>query len=105
MLPHSSEANYVAGMIAVDRADHDGATQHLGEAARLSLADPRIQHEYGVSLLTAGDPAAARAPLERAVELAPYSKESWLALRDTCTALGDQECVDRATAGAATADR
>lgn len=98
-LPSSSRANYLAGMVAVERVDESAAVERLGRAAELSPADPRIQHEFGVALLVAGDPDAARAPLERAVALAPASAVSWRALHDVCVAVGDEECALRAAEG------
>lgn len=101
VIPGSSRAHYVAGMVASIRGDTGSAVEHLGTAAELSPADPRIRHELGVARLVSGDPAGAVTDLERAIELAPRSRISWIALRDACLATGDAECVRRAEVQAA----
>lgn len=96
-LPDSARAQFVAGMIASASGDVPQSVPYLERAAELSPADPRIHHELGVAHLVLGDFAAARPELERAAELAPYSGATWNALRDTCAALGDDECVREAS--------
>ncbi|MFT4135935.1 O-antigen ligase family protein [Microbacterium sp.] len=97
-LPLSAQAQYAAGVVALDRADYALARDRLGEAARLSPADPRIHHTLGVASLLDGDPASARVSLERALELSPDSAVTWTALRDACERLGDQACAADAEA-------
>lgn len=105
-LPNSARANYVAGMVAVERRDTLVAAKRLSRASVLSPADPRIQHEAGVALLVAGDLPGAKNHLERATALAPSSSVSWQVLRDVCSRQGDTVCVREADDGerAASAD-
>lgn len=97
-LPMSAQAQYAAGVVALDRSEYATARARLGEAARLSPADPRIHHTLGVAALLDGDPVRARTSLERALELAPESDATWTALRDACGRLGDQPCAEHAAA-------
>lgn len=93
LLPESPRAWEVAGMIALANANPAQATSRLARATELAPVNPRIWHERGVAAILAGDLVDARSSLGAATDLAPDSVPSWLALRDVCTALADQECV------------
>lgn len=93
LLPRSSRAWEVAGMITLANGNAAQAATRLAHATELAPVNPRIWHERGVAAIIAGELADARASLRAATALAPGSMPSWLALRDVCTALADQECV------------
>jgi len=92
-LPLSSDANFIAGMIAVDLKDADAAVADLRAAARLSPADPRIHHQLGLVLLVVGDASGAVDELQRALQLAPDSIATRAALDEACAEAPEVDCA------------
>jgi len=65
------EARNALGSAAFDRGQFAAAARHFGAYARGRPNDAKAWLNFGLSLARAGDMQAARAPLQRAAELAP----------------------------------
>ncbi|HUO79452.1 MAG TPA: aspartyl/asparaginyl beta-hydroxylase domain-containing protein [Steroidobacteraceae bacterium] len=95
--PTPAEQRVLALMAACDRAlaeRRDGdAARALKEAEAILPEHPLVLHERARRALGAGDPAAARALLERVVAIAPRHPPFWLSLADVLRvlALADEE--------------
>lgn len=98
--PASFRPLHLAGVICLDRADHDLAAAYLRRAEAVNADDARLQYHLGTTEMIAGRTEVAMAHLAHAVRLDPTSVDAVNNLGTCHRTLGqDQEamaCFERA---------
>lgn len=82
-------AHAMLGDIALATGNAAAAAREFGQAAELAPEEAWIQYRFGAALTRINRAADAIAPLKRAIALAPFFADPYLALGDALAAVGD----------------